>query len=233
MISKLYTSDELDSLRGLVAELGTALGCAREWDVFVTQILPAVQNQPGAQAGQKAFVRKSEERRQHYHQLVQAALQTGKLQRLLLRFGAWMNGNYWHGIDYGHDLPHFAGKVLRQYKLKVNRYSGHVHQDSDASQLHVLRIACKNLRYSVELFSSLYEAKKTKRYLAALMKLQETLGELNDHAVAIRLLAEMEQDALPKTAALIRAGIEQGHSKRLSKLRKAWQHFAALPDFWT
>jgi adenylate cyclase len=144
-----------------------------------------------------------------------------------------MNGNYWHGIDYGHDLPHFAGKVLRQYKLKVNRYSGHVHQDSDASQLHVLRIACKNLRYSVELFSSLYEAKKTKRYLAALMKLQETLGELNDHAVAIRLLAEMEQDALPKTAALIRAGIEQGHSKRLSKLRKAWQHFAALPDFWT
>ena len=54
---------------------------------------------------------------------------------------------------------------------------------------HRLRIALKKLRYATEFFHSPYPKKRTHAYLAALKELQDTLGHLNDVAVAETLAA--------------------------------------------
>lgn len=232
MVAQHRTDAELKALRGYIAELGTALGRSREWDVFVTQTLPAVQEYADKNAGLKAVIDQSEKLRQHYHQIVHAALQTGDFQRLLLRFGAWMNGQYWRESDGLIDLTHFAAKLLHKSSRKVRQCSEHISHNADDKQFHVLRIASKKLRYSADLFTSLYGAEKVRHYLDALAKLQDALGVFNDHAVALRLLEELAQGAQHESIALIRSSIEHSHKKHLSELRKAWKRFEALPDFW-
>lgn len=232
MAAKHRADTELESLRALIGELGTALGRSREWDVFVTQTLPDVQKHMGSGAVLKNIVRQSEKLRQHHHQIVHTALQTGDFQRLLLRFGAWMNADYWRGTDTTSGLRHFAEKILHKRSQKVLQYGGQLQRDANAGQLHELRIACKNLRYSAEMFGSLYSQDKTERYLELLGKLQDTLGMLNDHTVALRLLKEMDQAPESGTIELIRTWVEQIHSKRLNQLRKSWGKFAGLAAFW-
>jgi inorganic triphosphatase YgiF len=228
MTAKHRGDAELQALRALIAELGTALGRSREWDVFVAQTLPSIAQDRNS----KAIARQSEKLRQHYHQRVHAALQNGDFQRLLLRFGAWMNGAYWQHAADAKDLSHFAGKILQKRSRKVVRLGECLQHKADAGQLHALRIACKNLRYSAELFVSLYRAEQTKPYLAALEKLQDRLGEFNDHVVALRLLDELAQEKPQPAIAPIREQIESAHSIRMSELRKAWKKFARLAEFW-
>ncbi|MFA5825418.1 MAG: CHAD domain-containing protein [Gallionellaceae bacterium] len=232
MAAKYRADAELESLRANIGELGTALGLSREWDVFVTQTLPAIQKHSDANAGLKAIAQQSEKLRQHYHQRVHAALQNGEFQRLLLRFGAWMNGDYWRDTGNAKNLSSFAAKILHKHARKVRQHGASVLQAADVKQLHVLRIACKNLRYSADLFSSLYGEGKSKRYLDALAKLQDRLGEFNDHAVALRLLEELAPGAQCESIALIRGSIEHSHKTHLNALRKAWKKFEELPGFW-
>lgn len=232
MTAKYRSDTELDSLRKLVAELGTALGRSREWDVFVSQTLPALQRHIAKSIDLKKIAGKSEELRQHYHQRVQTALQHGDFQRLLLRFGAWMNGDYWRTVDGGRDLSGFATAMLHKRGRKIRRCSEDIQQDADPNKMHALRIACKNLRYSADLFTGLYGADKIDGYLKALAKLQDTLGIFNDHAVALRLLEELDQSGQYESIALLRNNIEHSHTKRLTEFRKAWKKFAEQPDFW-
>lgn len=232
MAAKCRADAELESLRNDISELGTALGRSREWDVFVTQTLPDVYKHADEHAGLKTVAGQSEKLRQHYHQLVHTVLQTGDFQRQLLRFGAWMKGHYWSGTGNEADLAHFAAKLLNKHSRKVRQHSEHIHQEADAEQLHVLRIACKNLRYSVDLFSSLYGAEKTTHYLNALAKLQDALGVFNDNAVALRLLEELNQEEHHESIALIRGRIEHNHSRHRTRLRKAWNKFSDCAEFW-
>ncbi len=54
----------------------------------------------------------------------------------------------------------------------------------DEAQRHALRRRAKRLRYALEFCSTLFDAKKVRRYLKRLSALQGVLGELNDLAVA-------------------------------------------------
>ncbi|MEI7843639.1 MAG: CHAD domain-containing protein [Gallionellaceae bacterium] len=230
MISRLRADPELASLQSEVAELASILGTSREWDVFVTQTLPACDL---SDAEAKALIKQSELIRRQQHQQLDAILKKGKLQRLLLQVGAWMNGRYWSEDPPHQKLLKFAPKIFQQYKRKVLQFSEKINSHSEISELHVLRIACKNLRYSIELFASLYATKKIRRYLNALIKLQEVLGEINDHVVALQLLAKIGKPTRQKLIARLSDEIEHGHDRRLKKLRKKWTQFANQQDFWT
>jgi CHAD domain-containing protein len=143
-----------------------------------------------------------------------------------------MNGRYWHEHNSQQKLIKFSSKILTQYKFNVAQFSEHVHAYADASLLHELRIACKNLRYSIELYASLYAAKKTQRYLKGLTKLQDTLGEINDHVVALRLLTEAGQGGQQKILVRMSKKIEHGHAKQVKQLHKNWAQFVKQEDFW-
>ncbi len=223
--------DELTKLHEQVAELCVELGRLREWDVFVTKILATYRARLPEQ-GELRLLHASEQLREQHHAAVESRLQSQDYQRFLLRFGAWMHGDYWNepAAD-GLTLPCFAAQILDKRSRQVDKRGKDI-ATANPSQLHMLRIACKKLRYSAEIFASLFDPFKAKRYLSALTTLQDILGTMNDIAVAQRLLDEVDAGSQQESTILIRGWIERDYMDQRFKLNKAWKMFSAQKTFW-
>jgi CHAD domain-containing protein len=229
-IAQRFHSDaELSALREQVAQLCVELGRSREQDVFVTQTLASICTRLPEHAGLREVLSVSERARKLQHAGMERNLASPELQRLLLRFGAWMHGEQYGAVETS--LEQFAVETLKKsYKLVVkhgNALTGEV-----AAQLHALRIACKKLRYSIEMFGTLFNESRTRRYVAALARLQDILGTLNDIAVAHRLLNELDNAARHDTLELIRGWMAHDSAERIAELGKVWKRFAGQKGFW-
>ncbi|PHM20728.1 MAG: hypothetical protein CK604_07435 [Curvibacter sp. PD_MW3] len=104
-------------------------------------------------------------------------------------------------------MTHVAKTQLRKAHARVMRAARHPER-LGAPQRHRLRIAVKRLRYLTDVWASLWPQKRSRRYLTQLEKLQQTLGALNDAAVAGRTLRQL------KAGAALRA-VWQAQEKRL------------------
>ena len=129
----------------------------------------------------------------------------------------------------------FATRRLRKLAKRFAQ-AGRQLDTLDDKRLHALRILAKKLRYSAEFFAALYDRQKTGSFLAALSAVQDVLGQINDVAVAHRLLDELaalpELSAHREAVALAKGWIAHGLSRQLTALRKAIRHFAKQDEFW-
>ena len=221
--------DELTALREQVAKLCIELGRSREWDVFVTQTLAPICTRLPEHTGLREVLALSERARKKQHAGMESSLASPEFQRMLLRFGAWMQDEQWVGAE--NSLEQFATQALDKRSKQVFRHGTEL-VGEDAAQLHALRIACKKLRYSVEMFGSLFSDAKTREYVAVLAELQDILGNLNDIAVAHRLLNELDNAARHDTLALIRGWMEHDYAERVAEFGKAWKRFSGQKGFW-
>jgi inorganic triphosphatase YgiF len=229
-IAKSFHADtELEFLREQVAILCVELGRSREWDVFVTQTLAPICTRLPEHAGLREVLAASERARLHQQAGMEHSLASQDFQRLLLRFGSWMHGVQW--ADAETTLERFARQTLKKRHKQVFTH-GEVLVGENATLLHALRIACKKLRYSVEMFGSLYPKAKTADYVAVLSELQDILGTLNDIAVAHRLLNGLDNAVRHDTLALIRGWMEHDYAQRVAEFGKAWKMFAEQKTFW-
>lgn len=243
MAEMFHADTELSSLREQVAALCRELGQLREWDVFVTQTLAGVSAHLSENAGLQEILHASENLRKQHQEYVQKILQSQDYQRFLLHFGVWLNGGYFRALaENNSTLSFFAALVLQRHSKQVVKYGEHLANflskkkegklKDGAHELHMLRIACKKLRYSVEMFFLLYPDTKVRIYLSALTLLQDILGLLNDIAVARRLLDELEASVRQEAILLVRGWIEHDYRERLVELRKAWKRFSREKAFW-
>jgi triphosphatase len=229
-ITQRYRADdELTALREQVAKLCIELGRSREWDVFVTQTLAPICTRLPEHAGLREVLNVSELARKKQHAGMGSSLASPEFQHMLLRFGAWMHGEQWDAEET--PLEQFAVEILKK-RCKLVVKHGNALTGEDAVQLHALRIACKKLRYSIEMFGSLFTESRTKSYEAVLAELQDILGTLNDIAVAHRLLNELDNAARHDTLALIRGWMEHDYAERVAEFGKAWKKFAGQKGFW-
>lgn len=92
--------------------------------------------------------------------------------------------------------------------------------DPPPAELHVVRLASKRLRYSLELFRPCY-GPGLKLRLAALQNLQQVLGEVNDCSATERLL----ENIMPKSPARQRIVTHLHHraGAKAAELRKEWR----------
>ena len=233
MTSKLHSDEELDSLSKHVEEIGTELGRSREWDVFVAEILPSISKDSDANEWKLTLARESEKHRQLSHQLVESILLSAEFQRTLLRFGAWMYGEYWKNFSNSDSLLHNSEIILQGYARKILLRGKLIHEDLNNKQLHKLRIACKNLRYSSELLTSVSGLNSDNAQAKALVKLQDTLGRVNDNVVALHLLDELSKGANFDNINMIQKGIMKNHSRHLKEFHKQWKTFRLTLDATT
>ena len=223
---------ELAELRVQVAKLGVELGRSREWDVFVTQTLAPICTRLPEHEGLREVLHASERERKHQHAGMENSLASQDFQKLLLRFGALMHGMQTEqGVPSVVSLEIFARQVLEKRRKQILR-CGRELTGENAAQLHALRIACKKLRYSIEMLGSLFSDPKYVAYLAGLSELQNILGTLNDIAVAHRLLNKLDNAARHDTLALIRGWMEHDYAERVAEFDQAWKRYVTLKGFW-
>ena len=96
----------------------------------------------------------------------------------------------WRSVLTGLSVPRagertaeLAARRLRRAHRRVLRQGRAISADSPAEQLHDLRKRCKELRYLLEIFASVFDPQAYQRALKDLKGLQDCLGEFQDHQV--------------------------------------------------
>ncbi|MHB1237015.1 MAG: CYTH and CHAD domain-containing protein [Gallionella sp.] len=241
MAEKFRSDENLAALNRDISALFVTLGRIREWDVFIAQTMQPLCTQIKGHPGLQALLAAAMRQRSACHAVLRDAVQARELQRLLLRFAVWMHGDYWQhtewhqAVENRQEVQNFASHRLRKLAKQFARSARH--PDSvDSQQLHALRILAKKLRYSAEIFLSLYDRRKTKPVLAALGGVQDVLGQVNDDVAAQRLLDKLAGDeclaAHQEAIVLSRGWITQDLSGQLAALRKSTRHFNKQAVFW-
>ena len=117
-----------------------------------------------------------------------------------------------------------AANARRHLPALVTDYFVRVRQllaaDPAPAELHVIRLASKRLRYTLELFRPCY-GPGLKMRLAALQQVQQILGEVNDCAATERLI----QGLMPESPSLRRAQqfLQRRAAAKAAELRREWR----------
>lgn len=221
--------------------LAPALGAARDWDVFYSRLLELARAAGGADGVRQTLLRNAAARR-HAAQLRLRRAIGGK------RFALWLQAA-WHWLAQApwrkeRTVPAAARKrrlathakaVLKRMRRRLRREGARLDWD-DASARHAFRIRLKRFRYACELFRAAFEDRPAARFIKRLKRMQDLLGDLNDVAVAQRLLAELiaappkaRRSALP-VRLRDRLALEAVLLQR--ELAPAWREVRKAPRFW-
>jgi triphosphatase len=131
----------------------------------------------------------------------------------LVRILRWIEEAPWR--ESRQPLAEFAAIALDRLQRKALKEIDW----SDRSERHALRIRLKRLRYAADALAECFPGAAGRTYLGRLEALQESLGALNDIAVARRLLKQA-----PDAAA---------REKRLiGRAQRDWNAIAAGAPFW-
>lgn len=185
-------------IRRRLRAFNSVLGEARDWDVLA-QSLPTV---PPAARKARASAR--------------ALVASPEFNEALVRVLRWIEEAPWRTSH--EELASFAAKSLERLHRKAMKTARRMTW-SEAADRHALRIRVKRLRYASDAFAECFPAGEVRRYLAALEKLQDDFGELNDIAVARRVLGPSPRDAAREARLIVRA-------------KRDWTAFARRAPFW-
>jgi len=176
------------------------LGEARDWDVLVQRLEAAPKPPPllSRASGKRDLARKAARK-------VLTSKRFAKLMEAARAIGARQSDE---------NLADFAATALdRRYRKLMLSVRGT--EWSDARDRHAVRIRVKRLRYACEFFAPAFPGDATALYVQALKELQRILGDLNDIAVARRLI-----------------GVDGAEAPLLRKLGPTWARFAKRRPFW-
>lgn len=162
--------------------LARSLGRARDWDVIAEDTLPAVL--AGA-ALSDASRRRLEERtsRARARALGEAlaAVSSRRYARIVLRTARWTMSAPAGDDATDRSIP--AATLLDEAAERLFR-DARAFPRLSPHKRHRVRIHAKRLRYTLDLLSGRLPERSASEYVDALASLQDSLGELNDGAVA-------------------------------------------------
>jgi inorganic triphosphatase YgiF len=242
LMRPLARSQALDELRGDAKWLLSGLGTARNWDVFLSQVLAEVAQGCGAIDGFDLLRELAEKSRQSGYAMARALLAERRAGRFALALGAWIERRGWKSeiaeharVELAEPALAFATRILARQHGRVLKRGRHFKRLPLAAR-HDLRLAVKKLRYTADFFLPLLgEPGTAKRYARRLSRLQERLGRYNDAGTTRALLGELAVDGLPPAARQALGAVLGWQACRLvgveAELREAWRDFrdAALP----
>ncbi len=151
---------------------------------------------------------------------------------------SWQRGNWRRRIArlYRHldrrsqnEASHqrFGDWARQQAGVALERFSEALPGDpADVSQLHQFRIAGKQLRYLMELLAPAFPARFRKRLYREVVSLQDRLGSVNDHAVAIRhfdnWLTSLDNPLMIELLPSLRRKEQAALEREVSEFAAAW-----------
>ncbi len=211
-----------------IRRLGHVMGEARDWDVLGTHTLPALLAAQPESADGHALAAKVAAIRSDKRSLLREALRSPRYARFILALARRIAQAQAPAAPDG-KLRAFARGRLDKRWGKVEASAREVALD-DPERRHRLRIAAKRLRYAAEGFAPLYSARRTRKFLRCLSRLQDDLGDANDAAVALRLLAGL--DLPPGLRRFVRAWLGQRTRSAVAGVEGHLARLRSAPRFW-
>ena len=215
--------------------LGDVTGPRRDLDVMLLE-MDSIRNQSAidddALGPLRIFLK---EKLRLEHDLVQAALQSKRFQRLIENWGRFLDTGGGEGVWpplASSPIIELAGpRILRAYRRMWKRGAG-IGIKPPATLLHRLRIDGKKLRYLLEFFTELYSAATISRFIEELKKLQDILGDFNDTEVQLALIEEFRDQGSPsaetRTAASdLAEAITERHFQLRSEFAERFESFSS------
>jgi len=202
-----------DELKWLTGELGPA----RELEVLVTRVVAPVRRRHARLAGVSSLSRDLTQQRAAALARAQDAVRSPRFRALTLEIAAWLEAGQWSKPE--DDLVRDRGDVAIEASAAEQltgrfgkiRKKGKRLADLDARSRHKLRIQAKKVRYASEFFANLFPGKKASRrrekFLVALERVQDCLGDLNDIAVHEERITAIANERRP-------SGRRRGSQKR-------------------
>ncbi|AYG64516.1 inorganic triphosphatase [Rhizobium jaguaris] len=225
-ISKpLFQDSRFDQLRDEFRWLAGETGDARNIDVMIV----------GAR-GEELSERLQVPRDDAYG-MVEAAFSSARARSLMIDATEWISAKDWRSDRSGEAMleapaREFAAAVFDRFWKKVAK-GGRNMIDADDESRHKLRIAAKKLRYSAEFFAPLYnskrEAKRHRRFIAAMESLQDQLGNLNDLVTAPKALAAL---GLSEVSGATELSSADDKEELLHEAAQAHDEFIDTKRFW-
>jgi CHAD domain-containing protein len=248
LFAALLRDPQTAAIKNELKWLAGELGPARELDVLVSRVVTPLKRQSRRWRGMPSLSREIAERRDAALSGAQAAVQSARFRALTLDVAGWLEAGMWTkpADDLVRDrgdqsIEEFAFEQLARRWRKV-RKNGKVLDKLDARSRHKLRIQTKKLRYATEFFTALFTTKRAlkrrKRFVAALERLQDGLGDLNDIAVHEKRITAMGvRRRRPNPSRVFAAGLltgrEDARKEAATKAAtEAYSDLAKVKPFW-
>jgi CHAD domain-containing protein len=201
---RIFRPLSLQSVGSDLKWLTGALSDARDWDVLMTETLPAMLAALAESHVAKILVTAGEKRRDAARNSARAALSSGRAARTVILLGRLVTipgelslQEFFHTAagdaerrKYSRRLHTFAAHEIRRRHRRLLQVEGAL-AELTVENRHRVRIGTKRLRYAVDFFSSLFVADRVSPYAKIIGEIQDLLGEANDGDVALRLLASL------------------------------------------
>jgi inorganic triphosphatase YgiF len=231
-LSDIASMREMDRHARALSQL---VGELRDADILMDNIFGPVAGRIKGHAGMQPLRQALLVHRTQKREEVRSTLRGPHWSTLQLYLALWPR-TFEHSKALDEPVAKFAGTVLEKAWKKVAKYGEHLDYLDD-QQRHEMRKAAKHMRYTVELFGSLYDAKGVAKFVKNLKKLQELFGYVNDVVTADRLNAICDERCADNRAAQRAAGFVLGwhaaeaqHSWEAA--RKRWRSAKKAPQFW-
>jgi inorganic triphosphatase YgiF len=214
--------------------LGTQLGAARDWEVLADSTLSHIEDKLPSDVDVAKLKEAALAQAKRNRDTAAQAVNSPRHTRLQLQFAEWMTAKGWRSSlpdasasDVDLPLKKYAKQVLKHGEARLLKRGKRL-RDNEPESRHRVRIAGKKARYATEFFGSLYPKGKVKDYVSSLSDLQEELGWLNDAAVAIGLLGQLQagDPHVASSAAFARGYLYACVYNDHAHLMQLWSRFA-------
>jgi CHAD domain-containing protein len=240
----LIPSEQRDYLTQELKWLIGELGPARDWDVFVAEVLGPVVTQIPDEDRLSLLGQHVDQQRDGAYHRAQAAVGAQRYLGLVLLLASWAEGRGWHdgGEDRSPAMQATAASFAQDRLQSIYEQllaAGEGFATFEPEERHKVRIHIKKLRYASEFFFTLYPRRRVTPYLAAMKSLQDDLGTSNDRDVAKKLLKRVlkassgkERAPLAYSAGLVVGWHSHVSNGREHELRRAWHSFVGRVPYW-
>lgn len=234
LFQRAFPCAEFSSFRNDAKRIASAMGEARNWDVFLALLRQGpVAAFPG-EPGFEALLAQSEQHRAAGYEAVGNLLAAPETTRFILSLQAFVARSGWRNALPADALSRltapakdFAAANLERLHQRLAKRGKNLAALPPHAR-HQVRIELKKLRYAADLFGGLFENRgKIRDYTRAAGKLQDQLGIFNDLIVANDMVAQLDTStpAANRAAGIVTGWCARGALADDAALSEAWKNF--------
>jgi inorganic triphosphatase YgiF len=235
ILQRAFPNAEFSAFHTQARDMATAMGEAREWDVFIALLRGGPMAAFAQEPGFAVILADAQARREAGYTHVAALLQSPETTSFVLAMQSFVARRGWRNSVSDEALVRltapakaFAAASLERLHRKLLRSGKHLDKLSPHER-HEFRKDLKKLRYAADLFGGLFEDRRAvKAFARATAHLQEELGIFNDligaQAMAARVETAGDPDAC-RAVGIVMGWCGHGACVDDAGLRKAWKDF--------